>query len=140
MANRSRSGEGNRKNTTPRASSQERAYTASQLQTLRLQLGTAELAKRMGIPAPSLRRLLGKGKSAGMPRNLMALEAVKEQVRASRRKPEIRLKDLAGKAARKAEENGTLDLEYMAIAKRYQMSPKEVYTMGKSPGALGESL
>lgn len=137
MRKRSNSDGGQQKSTTVRASSQARAYTQSQLESLRKQLGTAELARRLDIPAPSLRRLLSKGRSGGVPKTLLSLDAVQQRVKEARRKPEITNRERAARAALRAAMRGTLHLEYMAIAERYQMSPKEVYTLGMSPDQLG---
>lgn len=133
MAKRTRSKPGQPKNKAPRADSQLRAKVKAQLESLRKQIGTAELARRMGIPAPSLRRMLGHGKGAGLPRELQAINRVLAKIKSSRKNPEIVRREQCKEAALRAKLRGTLNLEYLAISEEFGFSPQEVYTFGESP-------
>jgi hypothetical protein len=123
------------------------------LRALRVQLGTKELAKRMGIPPASLRRLVGSGKSAGFPKQKPKWETVGGQrklvaghafhtlvqrVGAARMSPERAARDKAARRAQKAAQMGELDSLYNDIADELGLEPKEVYTLGVSPGQMGE--
>ena len=103
------------------------------LTMLREELGTKGAADFLGMPAPSLRRLLGQGKTAGISLN---------------RETQIRLEQRATvakeKAYRVAIENmldrGTYQTDYLTIAWKYGVTPREVYTLGRSPEQLGVAI
>ncbi len=104
------------------------------LASLRAQLGTRELAKRMGIPVPSLRRLLGSGKTAGLPkRKSPAFKKLAQQVGIARASPRTRQEQQAFDRVRSAVWRGTLDQEFHTIAAELGMHVREVYTLGMSP-------
>ncbi len=108
----------------------------------------------MGIPAPSLRRLVGSGKGSGLPkqqpkwvsdpktraRKLVAGHAFHELVQkigAARQKPENLRKNSARRKALEAARRGELDASYDDIADEYGLDAREVYEMGVSPKGVG---
>ena len=126
--NRKRPG---KKKTTP--------VTVETLRDLRSQLGTKELARRMGIPIPSLRRLVGSGKSAGLPkRKTKAFHRLVQRVGAARMSPRRGKRMEAARRASAAARRGELDSSYNDIADELGMEPREVYWLGVSPGQFGQ--
>lgn len=117
-----------------------KALTLDSLRTLRVQLGTKELARRMGIPAPSLRRLLGSGKGAGLPKRThsAAFEKLTLQVSLARMMPEKAQRLKAKRKIQKAIREGYFEEGFADIADELGLEPREVYTLGMSPGQLGE--
>jgi len=109
------------------------------LRALRVRLGTKELARRMGIPPASLRRLVGKGKSSGLPkRKTKAFHVLVQKVGAARMTPIRAKRDKAARLASAAARVGELDTMYEEIADEMGMEPREVYTLGVSPGHFGQ--
>lgn len=100
---------------------------------LREELGTREAAALLGMPAPSLRRLLGHGKTAGISLN-----------RETQLKLESRAEVAKERAYRLALEGminrGTFQTDYLTIAWKFGVSPREVYTLGRSPEQLGVAI
>ncbi len=104
------------------------------LAALRAQLGTRELARRMGIPAPSLRRLLGKGKGAGLPKTgSKAFSGLVSRVGVARASEKTRKNVELWERVRNSVWRGTFDQEFRKIAAELGMTEREVYTLGKSP-------
>lgn len=118
----------------PKRRKKPRPVDRAALESLRAQLGTRELARRMGIPAPSLRRLLGKGKSAGLPkRETKAYHKLVQQVGIARASEKTRRENKAWDRVRNAVWRGTLDQEFSQIAAELGLNEREVYTLGVSP-------
>lgn len=103
------------------------------LTMLREELGTKAAAEFLGMPAPSLRRLLGHGKTSGISLN-----------RETQRKLEERgaiAKEQAYRVAIEGMTNrGTFQSDYLTIAWKYGVSPREVYTLGRSPAQMGVAI
>jgi len=107
------------------------------LRALRIRLGTNELARRMGIPPASLRRLVSSGKSGGLPKAKKAFKVLVQRVGAARMSPVRAKRDRAARLASNAARAGELDSMYEEIADELGMEPREVYTLGVSPGHFG---
>lgn len=137
-----------------RAAKKSVPVTVETLRALRTQLGTKELARRMGIPAPSLRRLVGTGKGSGLPkqqpkwvsdpktkqRKLVAGHAfhqLTQKIGAARQKPENLRRNSARRKALEAAKRGELDASYDDIADEYGLDAREVYEMAVSPKGVG---
>lgn len=140
MAARRRRSTGDGQNGAERPSSQERKETLEELQRLRAQLGTAELARRMGVPAPSLRRMLGKGKSAGLPHDWSRVRNVHVRSKLASEPDPKRARNRLHRRVRRMIEEGSLDAEYADVADDFGINPSEVYSMGMSPVKFGISL
>jgi len=119
------------------------------LRDLRRSLGTKELARRMGIPAPSLRRLLGSGKGAGFPKQRprwvvqddgskklvqgKAFVDLVQRVGLARASEKTRSQHEAWDRVEQAIKGGYLDQVFNQIADELGLKPREVYTLGVSP-------
>lgn len=92
----------------------------------------------MGIPPASLRRLVGKGKSAGLPkRKTKSFHRLVQRIGAARMNP-VKANSIKGALrARDAARRGSLDDEFNNIADELGLEPREVYWMGVSPGHFG---
>ncbi len=128
---------GSKKSRTIHTLSQERLDTWERLVRLRNQFGTKGLAERMGIPAASLRRMLGKGKSAGLPKSWEGIRKTHVQITIARQPEAAHARRKLHRRIKRVIDHDTLDSEYEDIADEFGLETNEVYTMGMSPAKFG---
>jgi hypothetical protein len=116
--------------------------TREGLLKLRNEIGWRELSKRLGVPPPSLRRMLSSGKSGGLPKSKRGAKEIAERVQVARMKsPRSREERETQRQISKALREGAFETELYEIAEKMDRLPREIYAwaMGSPPAGVHAS-